>query len=176
MNSLILILIILLWPWPAYPQEDSIALAIRLLNEYTEEESNLLTELAERSTDVTRGAIKVVLERAFRERDKTSASLKDLRWLESGERQAKRAYSLVEGYTNGRINALRGLLEKVPPGDRKGMEEALERSISSRDKVMVRFQEAVREKGAPRERPLLPLVDTSPIEEEPAKGKGLWER
>ncbi|MBI5286594.1 MAG: hypothetical protein HY878_03270 [Deltaproteobacteria bacterium] len=180
--SLFAILTIILGTWllalPVYAQQDTIILAIRLLDEYSKGQEELLTHLAEESSEPTKDAIKGVIERVSKGKEKTSNNLKDLRWLESSSvRQVKRARRLVEGYTNDHIKALKELAGKVPGEDKKKVEGILERSVASRNKVINRLKEEERAATAPtwEETPASP-IDVSPIEEEPAKGRGIWER
>jgi len=166
---------------PLYAQMNSFTLALTIVEDYGNEQIELLANLEQNIKGEEKGRIENAITASKKEKENTISKLKNVRWLESEpDRLTKRVFTTVNAYTNRQIEILNELSARLKSENKKEINSIIERTSSLRDRSLSKLKEAQREertleKQIPSKEGPATVIDSSPVEN-PAKGRGLWER
>lgn len=166
-KSFLLILLLILSASTALAQSDSISEALKVVEEFHSEAKGLTTGLADSSFH----------KDSLESKEKTISEIKSIRLTATpGRKRFERVFSLVEKYMDQEISAVRGL-DRTGARKNTKVKKAADRLSNMKGKKLEELQKTLPyETYERKKREPVPLIDTSPYEEEPEKEKGIWYR
>ncbi|HBO84272.1 MAG: hypothetical protein A2073_06535 [Deltaproteobacteria bacterium GWC2_42_11] len=168
---------------PLYAQQDSLTLAVKIVEDYWSEQDDFLTNLSKNTGVDGRNHINNVLTISKKEKEDTVLRLKNMRWIESeNSRLSRRVMNTVTTYMERYIRAVKKLSGKLGLENKKDIDSIIERAAQVRENFITKLKEVQQEEKILREQiPVkekeepLPVID-SPVVEDPSKSRGIWER
>ncbi|MEE9613968.1 MAG: hypothetical protein V3W31_03310 [Thermodesulfobacteriota bacterium] len=107
---------------------------------------------------------------------KTLSEIKAMRWAEEpGSRRSRHLLESVESYTAEEIDSIKAL--GGSGADKVRLDEIIKTLTTLRERSLKELRESYGSVTFPaKRRKAVPSVDTSPYEEGPDRGKGIWDR
>jgi hypothetical protein len=163
------LLLLLIPVHTAYAQSDSISKAVKVVTAFHAEAEVLVKGLPGAPAGPS------FHKESLESKEKTLSEIKSLGWtVPPGESRFDSVYSLVKEYMNGEIGSVKGLAKK---GRADEVEQTLTRLRYFRNEQLAELDETLPYETYEREkRKPVPVIDTSPYEKEPGRGKGIWDR
>ena len=147
---------------------DSVSTAIRVVDDFYKETSQLLKGL------LLEKDLSTFQDHSIREKEKTIAEIKRIRWTEDpGKRRAQHIMRIVDLYTREQIESVKGLV----PEDEERLRDVINRLSAKREEVLSELTESFKYE-VPRKKKIRPVpsIDISPFEDQPEGGRGIWDR